>query len=130
MRRTDDLVAIDFADQARLLDLRHLIGGQRHILLQTERRLRVGEVIIDAVLEGDAYERQSVERRGADIVYAGRRVQPDFHRGRIVFFHLLSGEAGRLRGDLENDRRGIRIGFDIELRIRNHPGDDEYEQAQ
>ena len=57
MRRPDDLVAVDLADEARLLNLRDLIARQIHVLLQAERRLRIGEVIIDAVLERHPHER-------------------------------------------------------------------------
>jgi hypothetical protein len=74
MRRSRDLVAVDLADEARLLDLRNLTAGQVHVLLQTERGLRVREVVIDAVLERHPHEREAVEGGRADVVDAGRRV--------------------------------------------------------
>ena len=130
MRRPDDLVAVDLADETRLLDLRDLIARKLHVLLQAERRLRVGEVVIDAVLERDPHERQAVEGGRADVVDAGRRIEPDLHRRRVVLLHLLGGEAGGLRGDLENDRRGIGIRLDIELDVGGNTGRDEDEHAE
>jgi hypothetical protein len=70
----DDLVTVDLADQARLLDLRHLVRGELHVLLQAELGLRVGEVVVDPVLEGHAHERQAVERGRADVVDPRRPV--------------------------------------------------------
>src|SRR5262249_22740015 len=54
VRRADDLIAIDLADQTGLLNERHLAAGQADILLQADLRLLVGEEIIDAVFERDA----------------------------------------------------------------------------
>src|SRR6516225_3811334 len=119
MRRPDDLVAVDFADQARCLDGRDQVARQGDILLQTDRSLGEREVIIDTISEGDAHKRQAVERRRADIDDAGRRIEPDLHRNGVVFLHLLRGKAGGLGGDFEDDRRRVRISFDVELRKRD-----------
>ena len=115
MRRADDLIAVDFADQAGLLNLGDLIAGQIDVLLQADRGLRERKIEIDAVFEGNADKRQAVKRRRADIDDAGRRIEPDLHRNRIVFLHLLGGQAGRLGGDFQNDRSRVGIGFDIQL---------------
>ena len=107
MRRTDDLIAIDLTDQAGLLNLGDLIAGQVDVLLQADRRLRQGEIEIDAVFEGNADKRQAVERCRADIDDPGRRIEPDLHRNGIIFLHLLGGQAGGLCRDFQNNRRRI-----------------------
>ena len=94
MRRPDHLVAIDLAHQARLLDLRHLVVRQRDVLLQAERRLGVGEIIVDAVFEGDADEGQAVEGGRADIVDARGRIEADLHRDGVIALHFLGRQAG------------------------------------
>src|SRR5580704_3320751 len=87
--RPDDLVADDLADQARLLDLRHLVARQVHALLQVHGRLAVGGVEIYAVPERDADEAQPVEGRRADVDHPGRRVERDLDRDRVVLLHLF-----------------------------------------
>src|SRR4029077_5290686 len=89
MRRSDQLVAVDFADEARLLNGRDLAAWQIDILLQADRGLRQREIEVDAIPEGDADEGQSVKRCRADVDDAGRRIKPDLHRDGIVFLHLL-----------------------------------------
>jgi hypothetical protein len=130
MRWPLDLVAVDLADQARLLDGRHQVARQGDVLLQADRGLGQREIVVDAVSEGDANKRQSVERGRADIDDARRRIEPDFHRNGIVFLHLLGGEAGGLCRDLENDRSGIGIGLDIEPGEREDARRAEYRDAQ
>src|SRR5712675_329486 len=100
--------------QARSENLRRDVVGKRDILLQVDRRLGEGEVIVDAVIEGDADKGEAVERGRADVFDPGRHRKPDFNRDRVVAFHLLGGQAGRLRGDLQDHRRRVRVGFDIE----------------
>ena len=56
MRRPDDLIAIDFADQARALDLRRDVVRQADVLLQADRGLRERKIIIDSIVERDADE--------------------------------------------------------------------------
>ena len=124
-----ELVAIDLADQTGLLDLRDLVARQVDVLLQVQRRLRVGREVVDPVLEGDAHERQAVERRRAYRVDARRRVQPDLHRDRVVLLHLLRGLAGRLRGDLQDHRSRIGVGLDVELEEGRDAGRAEDEQT-
>jgi hypothetical protein len=126
----DDLIAIDLADRARHLDLRHLVGRQVDVLLQVQAGLGEREIVIDAVFEGDAHEGEAVERRRSDVLDAGRRIEADLHRNRVVALHLLGGQSRRLRGDLQNHRRRIRIGLDIEPGERNHPGAEEHEQSK
>src|SRR3984885_23974 len=115
MRGTDDLIAIDFADQTRLLDLRDLVARQVDVLLQTDRGLGQREVEVGAVSERHADERQAIERGRADVDHARRRIKADFHRDRVVFFHFLGGKTRSLRGDLQDDRGRIGIGFDVQL---------------
>ncbi len=130
VRRPDHLVAIDFAHQARCLDLGQHVIRKIDVLLQIQCRLGDGEVIVDAVSEGDANERQSVEGGRADDVDAGRRGKSDFHGNGVVPLHLLGGLARGLRGDLENHRRGVRIGLDVELGEGDEPGADEDDHAE
>ena len=130
MRRPDHLIAVDFANEARALDLRHHVVRQVDVLLQIDRGLRQREIIVDVVLEHDADERQAVERGRADDVDARRRGEPDLDRDGEVALHLLGRLAGRLRGDLQDHRRRIRIGFDVEPGKGEHAGDDEHQQAQ
>ena len=130
MRRTDELIAVDFTDQAGLLNLGDLIARQVDVLLQADRRLRQREIEIDPVFEGNADKRQAVERCRADIDDAGRRIEPDLHRNGIIFLHLLGGQAGRLRGDFQNDRCRIWIGFDIEPRKRDESRGAEHHKTE
>ena len=130
VRRADHLIAIDLADQARLLNLRYLVAGQRDVLLQAERRLCIGEEIIDTVSESDAHEGQAIERCRADIVDPGRGIEADLHRDGVIALHLLGRESSGLRRDFEDHRRGIGIGLDIELGEGDNPGGDENQQAQ
>jgi hypothetical protein len=114
MRRADNLVAEDLAGQARLLDLRNLVGGQHDILLQAQTGLGVGEIEIDAILEGHADERQTVERGRADVFDTRRRIKTDLHRNSVVALHFLGRQTGGLRRNFQNHRRGIGIGLDVQ----------------
>ena len=100
VRRTDYLVAIDLTDQARALDIGLYTVRKADVLLQAQRRPRIGGVIIDAPFERDADERQPIERGRADIDDSRSLVETNFHGDRVVTLHLLSREAGRLGGDL------------------------------
>ena len=130
IRRTFDLIAVDFAGQAGLLNLRRLIAGKRDVLLERDRRFLIGEIVVHAVFEGHAHEAQAIERSRAHIDDAGHRIERDLHRYRIIFFHLLGRQARGLRGDFENDRRRIRIGFDVELRERQQARSGEDDHAE
>jgi hypothetical protein len=59
-----------------------------------------------------------------------RGSKSDFHWDGVITLHLLGGLSGRLRGDLEDHRRRIGIGLDVELRECNEPAADEHRQAQ
>ena len=91
MLRPDHLVAINFPVELYLLDLRHLAAGKRDVLLQGDRRLSVGEVIVHPVFEHDADKRQAIERSGADDIDAGRGVKSDLDGDCVVALHLLGG---------------------------------------
>src|ERR1700676_2627698 len=82
MRRTDELVAVDFPDKTGLLNLGNLIARQVDVLLQADRRLREREVKINPVFEGDADERQSIEGSRANIDDAGGGIKAHLHRDR------------------------------------------------
>jgi hypothetical protein len=130
VRWADQLVAIDFANQARCLNLRGDAVGKIDVLLQAERGLREGEVIIDAVFERDSNERQAVERGGTDVVDAGRGRESDLHRNGVIALHFLGGESRRLGGDLQDHRRRIGIGLDVEPGEGEEPAGDEHQQTQ
>ena len=130
MRRTHQLVAVDFADEARSLNLRRDSAGKADVLLQIDRDLRQREIVIDVVLEYDADERQPEERGRANDVDAGRRREPHLDRDRVIALHLLGGEAAGLRGDLQHDRRRIGIGLDVEPGKRKNAGRHKAHQAQ
>ena len=130
VRRSLDLIAVDFAGQTGLLNLRRLIAGKRDVLLKRDRRLLIGEIVIHAIFEGHAHEAQAVERSRAHVDHAGHGIERDLHRDRIIFFHLFRRKARGLRGDFENDRRGVRIGFDVQLREREQTGSRENDHAE
>ena len=92
------------------------VVGQIDVLQKADLRLLQREIVIDAVLEGDADEGQAVKRGRADIVDAGRRREAHFHRDGVKALHLFGGKPCRLRGDLKDHRRGVGIGLDVELR--------------
>jgi len=87
--RSFQLIAHHLADQAGRLNLRLDVVGQADVLLEGKCRLRVSKVVVDPVLEGHAHERQTVERRGADILHTGCRGQADFHWHRVVPLHFF-----------------------------------------
>ena len=105
MLRPDDLVTIDFPGRRCSAGWSGDASGQADVLLQRHGRLAVGEVVIHPIFEGHAHKRQAVERSGPDDIDAGRRVEPDLHRARVVTLHLLGRQARGLGGDFEDDRR-------------------------
>src|SRR5262249_33504333 len=129
MPRAFDLIAVDFANQARPLNQGNDIVRQVHILLQTDGGRMEGEVVVDAITKRDASEGQAVEGGRTDDVDAGRCGKADFHGDRVVTFHFLGRKTGCLRGDLENNGRGIWVSFDVELCEGDQAGDEEYQKA-
>ena len=107
MRRTGHLIAVDFADQAGGLDLRRDVVRQADVLLQVDGGLGESEVVVDAIIERDANEREPVERGRADDVDAWRRGKANLDRDGVVALHLLGRQAGSLGGDFKDD--GSRI---------------------
>jgi len=87
--RTHDLIAIDLARGAVLLDGGRDIAGQVGVLLQGDGGLRIGKVKVHAVLKYHAHERQPVERGGADDIDPGGRVERNLHRPGVVTLHFL-----------------------------------------
>ena len=130
VRRSGHLVTVDFADQAGGLDLRRYIIRQADILLEVDRGLREREVVVDAVIECHTNEGEAVERRRANDVDPWRRGKADLQRDGVIALHLLSRQAGSLRGDFQNDGGRIGIGLDIQLRKREQAGSQEYQQSQ
>src|SRR5205807_140651 len=129
-RGPDQLVAVDLADEARALDIRRRPARQTDVLLQANGRLRFREVVIDAIVEPDPDEGQSVERGRANDVDTGGDGEADLHGNRVIALHLLGGQARGLGGDFEDDWRRVRVGLDIELGERQEAAADEYQQAE
>src|SRR6202030_4475329 len=96
VRWSDQLITVDFADQAGRLDLRRNIAGETDVLLEVDGCLREREIVIGAILEDDADEGEAVERCRANDIDAGRRRKAHFNRNVEVARHLLRGEARRL----------------------------------
>jgi hypothetical protein len=65
VRWADQLITVNLANQAGAKDLRRYIVRQTDILLEADLRLRKGEIVVDAIREGDTDEGQAVERGGA-----------------------------------------------------------------
>ncbi len=112
--RTGELVAEDFPDKTRSLDLRLDVVRQADILRDVQLGLFKGEIIIDVIVKCEADEGKTVKRGGANVVKAGRNSKADFERDRIKPLHLLRGQTGRLSGNLQYYRRRIRVGFNIQ----------------
>ena len=112
-----------------MLNLRHLAARQRHILLQAQRRLRIGKKIIDPVFESDPDKRQAVKRRRTYIGHARSDIEADLHRYGVIPLYFLSREAGGLGSDVENNRRRIWVGLNIQSGKRNEPARDEQKKA-
>ena len=115
VRRPDQLVAVNLADQAGALDLRRNAIGKIDVLLQINLGLGQSEIIIDAVLKHDANEGEAVERSRANDIHTWRCGETDLEGDGVVALHLFRGLTGGLSGDLEDHRGGIRIRLDIEL---------------
>ena len=130
MLGTDDLIPIDFPRRAVGLDGGHQTAGQADVLLERHRGLGVGEVIVHPIFEVDPHKRQSIERGRADDTNAGRGVEPYFHGNRVVTFHLLGREAGRLSGNFQDHGRGVGIRLNIEQLESNKPGERKQHHAQ
>ena len=112
VRRTDELVAEDFADRAGRRDDR-LHAGRKLDVLQPVERLLAHEVVVAAVFELQADEAQRKHRVGADVFQPRRAGDRDLDRDRDVALDLLRRLAGILRDDLDDRRRRIGIGLDV-----------------
>jgi hypothetical protein len=58
---SDQLIAVDFADEAGRLNLRRDSTGETDVLLQVDGCLREREIVVDAVLEYDPDEGQAIK---------------------------------------------------------------------
>ena len=99
-------------------------------MLQVERRLSVGEVVIDAVFECDADKGQAIERCRADGIDSRRGGKTDFQRDRVVALHLLGRLTGGLGGNLQDHGRRIRVGLDVEHRVSGKSAREKNQQEQ
>ncbi len=124
------LIAENFAGSAVLLDAGHLVSRQGHVLLQRDGGLAIGEIVIDAILENDADEGEAVEGGRANDLDAGRGIKADLDGTRVVTLHFLRGQARRLGGDFQDDRRRIRIGLDVETLKGAKTGAGKEQQAE
>ena len=128
--RPYDLVAIDLTDQAGLLNLGDLAARQGDVLLQAQRGLGIGEIVVNTVLEGDPYERQAIKGSRADIGNARRGIEADFHRRGVITLHLLRRQPRGLCGDFEDHRRGIRVGLDVQAQEGEYAGGQKHDQRE
>ena len=99
-------------------------------MLQTDGGLIESEVVVDSISKRDPNEGQTVERGRTNDVDARRCGKADFHGNRVVALHFLGRETGRLRGNLQDDGRGVGVGFDVEFGKGNQAGDEEHEKAE
>ena len=98
-------------------------------MLQAEGRLRIGEVIINAVFECDADEGQAIKRGRADIIDSGCGGKPNLHRDRIIALHLLGRQTGCLGGNLQDHGRRVRISLDVKLPVSKDSAAEKNQQA-
>ena len=117
-RRADQLVAEDFADAAGRRDHR-LHAGRQLRVLQPVERLLAHEMIVAAVFELQADEAERVDGVGADEFQARRAGDRDLDRDRDVALDLLGRLAGLLGDDLDDRRRRIGIGLDVQRQERD-----------
>ena len=113
LRRTAQLVAHDFADAAGRRDDRLHALGQGGAG-QPIDRLLAHEIVVAAVLELQANEGQPVDRVGPDEAQPRRAGNGDLDRDRDVALHLLGRLARVLRDDLDDGRRGVGVGLDVQ----------------
>ncbi len=123
IRRSDQPVAVDFADRAERRNPRLHVARQRRHLRQPVQHLlqRLVIGVVERKLQFDV--RQAVQRDGADraqILDAGNL---GLDRDRDVAFDLFRRQARTLRHDVDHRRCRIGIGFDIELLERNQAAD-------
>ena len=113
--RPCNLIAIDFADEARCLNLGLDVVGQVYVLQEADLSLLQREIIIDTVLKSYAHKGKAIKRGRANIVHTRRRRQPDFHGNSVKPLHFFRRKAGGLSRDFEDDRSGVWICLDIQL---------------
>src|SRR5262245_2998378 len=90
-------------------------GSLRQVSLpQAIYCLLAHEVVIAAVFELQPNETERIDGVGADVSEPGRTGDRDLDRNRDVTFHLLGRLPWPLRDDLDDRRRGIGIGLDVE----------------
>ena len=130
VRRTDQLVPENLAYEARALDRRLHVVRKSDALLKIDRRLRVGKVVIDAVVEHHPDERKAVERGRANDVHSRRRGETDLHRNGVIALHLFGRQAGRLGRYFEDDGCRVRISLDVEFRESGQPAHDQHRQGE
>src|SRR5580658_10453400 len=102
MLGTRDLVAIDLAGGAVLLNLGSLIAGQIDVLLNGYVGLSISEMVVNPILKHDSHEGQSVERSRANDVDARGGVESDLNGDSVIALHLLGGKTRRLRRNFQN----------------------------
>ncbi len=113
--RTLELIAQDFADAAGRRNHRRDGRRQRRVL-QPVDDLLAHEIVVAAIFELQADEAEREHRVGADIGEAGRAGDCDLQRDGDVALDFLGRLAGKLRDDLDDRRRRIGIGLDVERR--------------
>ena len=116
--RAGELIAEDLADAARRRDHRLHARRQLHVL-QPVDRLLADEMIVAAVFELQPDEAEREHRVGAREFQTRRARDRDFDRDGDVALDLFRRLAGPLRDDLDDRRRRIGIGLDVQGLERN-----------
>ncbi len=100
-------------------------AGRQARVLEPVDGLLADEMIVAAVFELQPDEAQREDGVGADELQAGRAGDRDLDRDRDVALDLLRRLAGLLGDDLDDRRRRIGIGLDVQGRKGNAEADDE-----
>ena len=116
--RPDQLVAEDLADAAGGRDHRQHACRQYRVLQPVEGLL-AHEMIVAAVFELQADEAEPVDGVGADELQSRGRGDRDLDRDRDVALDLLRRLARLLGDDLDDRRRRVGIGLDVQHQERN-----------
>ena len=115
--RPSENVAINFANRRSRRELRLQIIRQRQSLQVIEHFLAIMEIIaVEAEVKLHIAQPENAGR--AHLLQMWRTVNGVLHRDCDLLLHFLRGPGGVLRDDLDQRRRRIGIGLDVELGVR------------
>ncbi len=125
-----ELIAVNLADGRPGRELRLQSIGQGQGLETVQHFLLVAEVVA-VEIEIELYVAETEDADGAHLVEVRGAVQRGFDGNGHLLFHLFGRPGGILGDDLDQWRRGIGIGFDVEFGkgVDAHlQRDDEYDE--